>query len=199
MADKGKRMKKYQIIYADPPWSYDFGKSSSRYIEEQYETMSKDDLFGLPIQDISADNSLLLMWVTFPKLMLAVPLMEAWGFSYRTMLFTWVKKYRNGDNFVGCGYYTRSNPEILLLGKKGDGLKTLDHSINSVLEHPIMEHSKKPPIVRKYICDLFGNVPRIELFARKERFLFDKEYFEGWDVWGDQSESDIDLLQKGTE
>jgi N6-adenosine-specific RNA methylase IME4 len=189
-------MKKYQIIYADPPWSYDFGKSSSRFIEQQYETMSKEQLFALPIKDIAEKDSLLLMWVTFPKLMLAIPVMEAWGFSYRTMLFTWVKKYSNGKNFMGCGYYTRSNPEILLLGKRGKGLKTLSHSINSVLEYPIMRHSKKPPIVRKYIVDLFGDVPRIELFARKEKELIETEYFEGWDVFGNEVEGSIELEKR---
>ena len=186
-------MKKYQIIYADPPWSYDFGKSSSRYIEQQYDTMSKDELFNLNVPAICEKDSLLLLWVTFPKLTLAIPLMEAWGFSYRTMLFTWIKKYKKGNTFIGCGYYTRSNPELLLLGKKGKGLKTLNHSISSVLEHTIMNHSKKPPIVRKYIVDLFGDVSRIELFARKPDLLLNTEYYEGWDVWGNEVESDIEL------
>lgn len=194
-------MKKYQIIYADPPWSYDFGQSSSRFIEQQYQTMSIEQLCKLPIKELADDNSLLLIWATFPKLDKTFEVINAWGFSYRTMLFTWVKKFSNGNNFIGCGYYTRSNPEILLLAKRGDGLKTLDHSICSVIEHQVMEHSKKPPIIRKHIASLFGNVPRVELFARKQDELFDTEYFGGWDTWGNECECDIDLssVNKGVE
>jgi len=177
--------KKYQIIYADCPWAYDFGKSSSRYIEEQYDTLSIKKLCNLPIKDIAEDNSVLLMWITFPKLESVFEVIKAWGFSYRTILFNWVKTYANENLFMGCGYYTRSNSEICLLAKRGKGLKSIVHDINSVVISPYTGHSKKPSIIRENIVKLFGDLPRIELFARppKDR-LFEDESYKGWDLWG---------------
>ncbi len=179
--------KKYQIIYADPPWFYDFGKSSSRFIESQYDTLTIKELCELPIKDISEDNSVLLIWITFPKLESVFEVINAWGFSYRTILFNWIKTYNSGDIFMGCGYYTRSNPEICLLAKKGKGLKSISHNINSVVISPYTGHSKKPPIIRQKIVELFGDLPRIELFARppKDR-LFEDDSYKGWDLWGNE-------------
>lgn len=83
------------------------------------------------------------------------------------------------------GYYTRSNSELCLLGIKGKPLDRLSHSISQILVAPVEKHSKKPAIVRDKIVQLFGDLPRIELFARQKT--------EGWDVWGNEVESDIVL------
>jgi len=180
--------KKYQIIYADPPWPYDFGKSSSRYIEQQYDTLSLKELCNMPVKEIAEDNSLLLIWVTFPKLESVFEVIKSWGFSYRTILFNWVKTYaKNGNLFMGCGYYTRSNSEICLLAKRGKGLKSIVHNINSVVMFPYQGHSKKPEVIRRKIVELFGDLPRIELFARPPKdLLFEDESYKGWDVWGNE-------------
>ena len=179
--------KKYNIIYADPPWDYKFGKSSSRYIKNKYQTMSLEQICKLPVKNITDDNAILLIWITFPKLDWAFPVIKAWGFEYKTIFINWVKTYKNGNIFMGCGYYTRSNSEVCLLAKKGKGLDRKTHNINSVLHSPYLGHSKKPPEVRDKIVELFGDLPRIELFARppKDR-LFEDKSFEGWDVWGNE-------------
>ena len=110
--------------------------------------------------------------------------MEAWGFEYKTCAFVWIKKYRKSvTNFWGMGAYTRANAEICLLGvtpgfKAADRVKS--HAVHQVIETPIQEHSAKPDETRKRIVELLGDVPRIELFARKRT--------PGWDAWGDELE-----------
>ena len=182
--------KKYNIILADPPWHYKFGQSSSRYIINKYDTMNAEDIKKLPVNNVADENSVLLMWTTFPKLKDAIPTIESWGFEYKTNAFTWIKTNKrqnpnqtsflpvDPDLFWGMGYYTRSNAEICLLATKGNPLKRLTHNIHSVVVSPIEEHSKKPNIIRENIVKLFGDLPRIELFARQRA--------EGWDAWGNE-------------
>ena len=183
-------MKKYKVIYADPPWSYasrraNYIANNSGETAKYYQTMSLDELKQLPIKDISDDNCLLFMWVTFPQLQEGLDLIKSWGFEYKTVAFTWVKTVKDGSKpAFGIGYYTRSNAEICLLGIKGKP-KILDHSISSVVISPKEEHSKKPDIIRDKIVQLVGDVDRIELFARQET--------EGWDVFGNEVEHSIDL------
>jgi N6-adenosine-specific RNA methylase IME4 len=177
--------KKYQIIYADPPWKYEFSHTRARAIND-YPTLDLKSICSFPIQDIADDNAVLLMWVTFPKLEWAIPVMNAWGFKYITNAFTWIKQNKTGKgHFWGMGYYTRSNAEICLLGKRGKGVKVISHSVHSVIETPIEKHSKKPDETKVRIEKLFGDLPRIELFARQKT--------EGWDVWGNEVGSDIKL------
>ena len=191
-------MKKYQIIYADPAWHYMFGKTSSRYVDRKYNCMTKEELCDLPIISISADNAVLLMWVTYPmgkdeqklnclhELDWAFDVIRAWGFEYKTVAFTWVKTNKNSMGlFWGMGYYTRSNPEICLLATRGNPLPRISHSVHSVIMSPVQEHSKKPSETRDRIIELFGDLPRIELFARRK--------VEGWSCWGNEVESDIEL------
>jgi N6-adenosine-specific RNA methylase IME4 len=178
-------MKKYQIIYADPPWKYEFSHTRARPIND-YQTLDKDTICKFPIKDIAEENSLLFMWIIFPKLEWAIPVINAWGFKYITNGFTWIKQNKTGRGmFWGMGYYTRSNSEICLIGRRGNGIKTINHSIHSVIESPLEKHSQKPIEAKRRIELLFGNTTRIELFARQKT--------EGWDVWGNEVESDIQL------
>jgi site-specific DNA-methyltransferase (adenine-specific) len=177
--------KKYQIIYADPPWKYEFSHTRSRAIND-YTTLDKEAICNFPIKDIAEDNSMLLMWVTFPKLEWAIPVMNAWGFKYITNAFTWIKLNGGGQgHFWGMGYYTRSNAELCLLGRRGDGVKVISHSVHSVIQTPIEKHSKKPEETKKRIEALFGDKTRVELFARQKT--------EGWDVFGNEVEGSIKL------
>ena len=115
-----------------------------------------------------------------PMLQEGLNLMKAWGFTYKTVGFIWVKRNKKAATwFWGMGNYTRSNPELCLLAFKGK-LKRQSASIHSIIEFPIEEHSKKPAIVRDKIVELFGDLPRIELFARQTT--------PGWDVWGNEVE-----------
>ena len=107
-------------------------------------------------------------------------LFEAWGFTYKTLGFAWVKQNKSGKGFFfGMGYWTRSNVEICLLGIKGHP-KRISKSISQLIISPLEQHSKKPDEVRKRIVELFGELPRIELFARQKT--------SGWDVWGNEVE-----------
>lgn len=173
--------KKYNIIYADPPWLYTSDPKAKRGIwglsQDHYKSMSIKDLKELPVNDICEDNCILFMWATFPNLRQALDLVEAWGFTYKTVAFTWVKQNKAGTEIkkYGLGWYTRSNAEIVLIGRKGK-FDRKSASVKQIILSPIEGHSKKPDEVRDRILELCGDLPRIELFAREKT--------EGWDYWG---------------
>jgi len=174
--------KKYQIIYADPPWSYaDKAKAGIRGACCKYGTMSIDDLCKMPVNDLADDNCILFMWVTMPKLNECFTLIESWGFKYKTVAFTWIKKNKKATDtlFWGMGRWTRANAEVCLLATKGKP-KRISAAVHSVIESPIERHSQKPNITRDRIVELCGNLSRIELFARQR--------FDGWDAWGNEVE-----------
>ncbi len=176
---------KYSIIYADPPWRYDFCRSRRREIENHYPTMPRQELEALPVGAMAEDDAALFMWGTWPKLDWAIPVMEAWGFSYRTVAFVWVKLNPSGiGHAVGMGNWTRSNTEFCLLGTRGNPKRT-SASVLQLVYGPRGRHSAKPPEVRKRIVQLMGDLPRVELFAR--------EKVDGWDAWGNEVECDLEL------
>jgi N6-adenosine-specific RNA methylase IME4 len=169
----------YQIVYADPPWSYDdkasAGKRGSSY---KYPTMTIAQLESMPVASIVTPDATLFLWVTMPLVQEGLQVMKAWGFEYKTCAFTWVKRTtKSGKLFWGMGNWTRSNPEMCLLGVRGKP-KRVSAGVHSVVESVIEEHSKKPDEVRSRIVGLMGDVPRIELFARAR--------VEGWDAWGNE-------------
>tara|TARA_B100001250_G_C19533728_1_gene671588 strand:+ start:107 stop:637 length:531 start_codon:yes stop_codon:yes gene_type:complete len=169
--------KKYNIIYADPPWKYDSGFLKRNW-DGKYPQMKPEEINSLPVNDIAADNCILFMWITFPKLLIGLEAMESWGFKYRSAAFTWVKKNKKADSwFWGMGHWTRANAEVCFLGVKGKPQRE-SASVHSVIDERIQEHSKKPDIVRNKIVELCGDLPRIELFARQKH--------EGWDSWGNE-------------
>lgn len=177
--------KKYNIIYADPPWNYTVfdNKHGGRSENQYYNTMRYVDICSLPIQDICEDDCALFLWATLPLLPEAIYLIRAWGFTYKTVAFTWVKtNKKNFAPFFGMGQYTRTNAELCLLGIKGKP-KRENADVSQVILSPIDEHSKKPAEARDRIIRLFGELPRIELFARQKA--------EGWDVWGNQAPNSI--------
>lgn len=177
-----KTNKKYEIIYADPPWRFNYW-SKNRIIdksaEKHYPTMAKADIENLPISNITAKNAVLFLWVTYPCLEQGLELIKKWGFTYKTCGFSWVKLNKKSKTpFMGNGYYTRANNEICLLATKGKPLKRESKDVQQVLISSIAEHSKKPNEVRERIVRLFGNLTRVELFARQE--------VDGWDCWGNE-------------
>jgi len=140
------------------------------------------------------------MWATFPCLREAFELAEAWGFTYKTVAFTWIKKNKSNDKlFVGMGYYTRANAEIVLLFTKGSPLKRLSRNVEQVLISKRGSHSKKPIEIRERIVRLFGDLPRVELFARDGGGFFSNREFEGWDVFGNEVRNSIVLPEKELE
>ena len=172
-------MKKYKAILIDPPWSYrDKANAGNRGACYKYETMPMETLKQLPIgEKLAADDACLFLWSTCPMLPEALEVMRAWGFSYRTVAFVWAKRNRKKLDgwFMGCGSYTRANPELCLLGIKGHP-KRASAAVHSIIEAPVREHSQKPDEVRDRIVKLCGDVPRIEIFARQR--------VEGWSSIG---------------
>jgi N6-adenosine-specific RNA methylase IME4 len=180
-------MKKYGVIYADPPWQFKSysGKVSGRSVENHYPTMSLDDIKKLPIDNIAHEDCALFLWVTFPRLADGLEVLKAWGFEYKTTAFVWVKQNRKSDSlFLGMGYWTRSNAEICLLGTKGRP-RRVNSGVRQVVISHVEEHSRKPSEVHERITRLMGDVPKIELFARRKT--------EGFDIWGNEVESDIEM------
>ena len=173
-------MKKYQIIYADPPWKYEkMNAYELRKVNvDVYDRMEIDDICKLPVNDIAEDNALLFLWVTTPFLKKGIRVMESWGFDYVTIAFVWVKTYRDGRPITGMGWYTRNSVEMVLLGKRGKRLHREDMNVHQLIQSPLRGHSRKPDEIRTRIVKLLGDVPRIELFAR--------ERVEGWDAWGNE-------------
>jgi N6-adenosine-specific RNA methylase IME4 len=171
--------KKYNIIYADPPWSYkDKALSGNRGACCKYEVHDSEWIAALPIKNIVADDCVLFMWVTMPQLNVAFDIISAWGFNYKTVAFTWIKTNKKSDTlFWGMGRWTRANAEICLLATKGHP-KRVSAGVHSVIMSKIRQHSQKPYETYDRIETLMGDIPRIELFARQE--------VEGWDCWGNE-------------
>jgi len=172
--------KKYQIIYADPPWSYNDKMSGHSFsLDHEYETQSKQWISNLPIREICEDTSCLFLWVTSPMLDEGIKVMSDWGFKYKTVAFCWSKETVNGKDVSNLGRWTMGNVELCLLGVKGSPNSwRIDKSIKQLVRAVRTKHSKKPDIVRENIVKLLGDRPRIELFARQKT--------EGWDVWGNE-------------
>lgn len=174
--------KKYNIIYADPPWRYRvWGKKGQEgTAESHYATMSVQDIKALPVAEIAEKDCVLFLWATYPNLEEAFEVLKAWGFKYKTVAFTWVKQNPKSDGlFTGMGYWTRANAEVCLLATKGHP-KRLNANVRQVIISHVEEHSKKPDEARDRIVQLMGDLPRVELFARQST--------EGWDVWGNEVE-----------
>ncbi len=191
-------MKKYQIIYADPPWQYndklgtDIAKMGG--YDKYYKGMPLDSICSLPINNIAADNSILFLWATMPLLPSAFKVIEAWGFTHKTTAFTWIKlNPKSKTIFKGVGRWVMGNAELVLLATKGKP-KRVSKSISQIVMSERSSHSKKPQEVRRRIVELMGDLPRIELFARKpSNMLMPDDSYDGWDCWGNEVESDIEL------
>lgn len=186
--------KKYNLIYADPPWKYDDARTSKSagMALSAYPCMTVEQLIDLPIKQLCQSGTMLAMWATFPKLPQALQVLDGWGFTYSTVLFTWVKLNPKHDSFTtypvnhediysGLGHYTRANCEVVLLGRYGNTqpLSRATRDLRQVFFYPRGRHSEKPAIVRTFLTTLFGKeISKIELFAR--------EKVEGWDAWGNE-------------
>jgi N6-adenosine-specific RNA methylase IME4 len=176
-------LKKYNIIYADPPWNYRaWGKTKGKVgwsgAREHYPLMKIIKITELPVGKIAAENCALFLWTTSPFLKEGLIVIEKWGFTYKTVVFAWVKLTKNRKLLFGLGHYTRSSLEVCLLGIRGR-MPPLRKDIYQVSSAPIMGHSEKPEMFRDKIELLYGDdVSRIELFARRR--------VKGWDAWGNE-------------
>lgn len=191
-------MKKYQIIYADPPWSYsDTQKSGGTAFfgaSVRYPLMKNKDIANLPINDLADKNCTLFLWAVSPQLPEALEVIKNWGFKYKTIAFCWNKLNPNGSLVANLGRWTMGNIELCLLATKGSP-KRICKTIKQQVSALRTDHSKKPDEVRKRIVELMGDLPRIELFCRDDgnKNLFGQTRMAGWDVWGNEVKSDIEL------
>ncbi len=181
---------KFSIFYVDPPWEYgnysntkdlrsfdhNKGVFDSKFKITPYKGMNIEEIKNLPVKRLAKDNAALFLWVTYPCLQWGLDVCKAWGFEYKTVAFTWVKRNKwTGGYFVGLGNYTRANAEICLLAIKGS-MPPISRKVLQVIDTPVGNHSTKPDVARKRILELFGDQPRIELFARTRVY--------GWSTWG---------------
>lgn len=171
---------KFNLILADPPWQYRTGTTTpNRKIEQQYTTMSLDEIKGelrrLREEEEKleiSDDSILFLWATSPLLPEALEVLNAWGFEYKGN-FVWDKER------IGLGHWMRVQHEHMLVGTKGK-MSTPDDAVlpSSIIREVRTRHSKKPEAAYKIIEDMYPTASRLELFGRVER--------DGWTVWGNE-------------
>jgi N6-adenosine-specific RNA methylase IME4 len=188
-------LKRYEIIYADPPWSYNAAsiKGTSRGVAERYyKTMTLEEIKNFKINDFANQNGCtLFMWITMPHLNELKEILANWKFTYKTVAFVWIKKYKHTKtNVLACGYWTRSNAELCILATKGKNYpRRISKSVSQIIESEQREHSRKPDETYVRIEKLMGkNYNKIELFARHKR--------EGWDVFGDEAPKEQQMIIK---
>lgn len=188
---------KYSIVLADPPWRFrnwsmksqaqkgeNWGRANGR---ASYPVMNTADIAAMPVADLAAKDCALFLWATHPKLPDALEVIKGWGFEHKTTAWTWIKTGKNnGAILMGLGYGTRKNTEILLYASRGKTHKRLNNRLGEVVFWPRMEHSRKPDCFHKLIVELYGDLPRVELFARRTA--------PGWAAWGNQVESSPEAI-----
>lgn len=184
MSAKANEGGPYGVIYADPPWSFATysAKGKGRAADAHYPVMSQAEIRDLPVADWAAADAALLLWVTDPMLPRAFELIEAWGFTYKTVGFYWAKLnksapphgFQMSDFFTGMGFWTRANVEQCLLATRGKP-KRQAKDVRRLVVSPRREHSRKPEEVYDRIERLLPG-PYLEMFARQSR--------PGWDAWG---------------
>jgi N6-adenosine-specific RNA methylase IME4 len=154
---------------------------STGAVTVQYNTMTLEEIknLGQVIKNISSNECILFIWVTFPTIEQAFEIIKSWGFIYKTCAFCWVKQnQKNNGIYSGIGHWTNANAELCLLATKKKFPKRKAKNIKQIVLSHREKHSKKPDEVRDRIVSLVGDLPRIELFARQE--------VNGWDCWGNE-------------
>lgn len=177
----------YDVIYADPPWSYrgreqfgfagDVGVSTGGAVK-QYETLDLETICAMGVRKLCSEDALLFLWGTGPLLLTDVPkVIDAWGFTYATVAFVWDKERTNP------GYYTLSQAEFCVVAKRGKIPQPRgSRNTRQWCDYPEVvtelrgKHSAKPAEVRERIARMFPDQRKLELFAR--------ERVPGWDGWG---------------
>ena len=189
----------YGCVVADPPWHFRARTAlqmsnwtSRRDAEKHYPVMGVDDIAALPVGELAAKDCHLFLWTTGPCLRQAFDVIEAWGFRYSAVAFTWVKLKKSfradqlrmlptaeHDLHVGLGLTTRKNAEFCLLGRRGN-CKRAAKDVREIILSPVREHSRKPDEAMERVRRYIGPDIRIaELFARESR--------EGVDSWGSET------------
>jgi N6-adenosine-specific RNA methylase IME4 len=195
--------KKYQVIYADPPWKFHlspdkaytskqkFDENGKQYypaldIDNHYLTMEPKEIANLPIKDLVDKDAVCFMWTTDTHMPHALDIMKAWGFDYKTIGFVWEKQTNLGNPVCLLSPWTHKTYEVCLMGTRGAMRKhKKDNTIRQMVKVQRGKHSAKPQEVADRIVRMFPDCARIELFARDAK--------PGWDVWGNEITNTIEL------
>ncbi|MBY6244144.1 MT-A70 family methyltransferase [Methylosinus sp. Sm6] len=169
----------FGLILADPAWSYATrsdkgqGKSASRH----YRTMTREELYALPVWRLAAPNCALCLWTTQAMLPMQLDLMLHWGFAYKSY-GVWGKRSKTNAKWAfGTGHWERSAAEVYLWGAIGEP-RIVSHSERNIIVAPLREHSRKPEDIYRKCKALFPGVRKLDLFSRQTR--------PGWSNWGDE-------------
>ena len=188
----------YAAIVADPPWHFKSRTAlqmrnwdSARDVEKHYSTMSMEDIKRLPVGSLAAKDAHLFLWTTAPCLPEAFAVIEAWGFRYSSVAFTWIKLKRShnsmqlhflptaeSDLHIGLGLTTRKNAEFCLLARRGSP-RRISKSVREVILSPVRQHSRKPDEAYRRV-EAYCAGPYCDLFSREKR--------KGWSSWGNEAE-----------
>lgn len=190
----------FDIILADPPWAFNNKKTGGNMKSGaafHYPCLSNKELCQLPISKIISNCAVLFMWVpsallfdNSKKQIHASTIMQAWGFTYKTVVFDWLKVDKNGKPAFGMDHYSRQSVELCLLGTKtgGKALERKSKSVRQSIIVPVRKHSKKPDEQYDKIEQLYGqDVKKLELFARTPR--------SGWSQWGNDINDKLDIRE----
>lgn len=183
-------MSTYRLILADPPWKYrDYSAPAgqtharARGAAKHYPTMGLAQIQALPVADLAAPDAVLFVWATWPLIDQALATIQAWGFTYKTLAWEWIKVTKAGQPALGMGRYTRANPEPCLLAFRGKPVPVADHGQVALIMAPRGQHSRKPSEQYAKIARLYpDHGPRLELFATEAQ--------TGWAAWGNELTSD---------
>ncbi len=168
----------YAVAVIDPPWTWSARSAKGEGRSPRYPRMTIAEIASLPVRDLLAPDAVILLWVTDPLLPRALEVVRAWGLTFKTVGFYWTKRKPSGAEHLGGGYYTRANPEQCWILTRGKGVSRADRSVRRLLAAPVRAHSEKPDLFYTEVERLFGNVPRVDVFARRQR--------DGWDALGDE-------------
>jgi N6-adenosine-specific RNA methylase IME4 len=179
----------YDIVLADPPWSYFGAQDKMGAAAKFYDTMADEDLLNFDMKQFMNKDSILFVWATGPRLDFAIDCLRSWGLHYRGMSFVWVKTRADGQPIGAQGVrpsIVKPTAEIVLAAstvKTGRPLKLHDEAIRQIIMAPRTEHSRKPDDVHERIERMYPQASKIELFARRAR--------PGWDCWGNQAPASV--------
>jgi N6-adenosine-specific RNA methylase IME4 len=178
-----------KVILADPPWQFETWshRGQGRGASQHYRTMPTAEICAMPVRDLAAEDATLFVWGTWPHLPDALQVIEAWGFTYRSCGFVWVKTKQSSvtmwadlnELFLGLGYGTRGNTEFCLRAARGSPGGGKARDVSQLILAPRREHSRKPDEQYGRIERLYAG-PYLELFARNQR--------PGWQAWGNQTD-----------
>jgi len=178
----------FAVIMADPPFRYE-RRVGSGVADNHYMTMSDDELRALPVGKIASKTCLLLLWCSGPTMTRAAALCEAWGFTYKTVAFVWIKTNKRAEpQSIGLGHYTRPGSEFMLVATKGRGASLIKERPDQVFAAPRTGHSEKPSEMRSLVDTMTGGdseMRKLELFSRTRADT-------RWSVWGDQIPEDAE-------